>query len=240
MKQLDYSDAHPFENLLKNERTAGNKLTFAFRRYLDAELDYVKHKIYFRDGPLMSKKEYASKTKVLEAGCGSGRLLRELAFFVSEIVGVDHSYAQIEAAEHMIKQNKLTNARAIYADINDMPFEDGYFDISLSAFGTFGNHHHDKFAVLKEMRRVTKSKGRVLLSVYGENAAEFQKELYDSLGVESRVLGDFTIYTFPDGTGSMAERFSQNKLRKLFADSGFNNFKIEGLGEFGYMCDLKK
>lgn len=220
MKQLDYSETRSFDEITE-------RLTPAFVQYLDAEWNHIRSRVL-------------RKMKVLEVGCGSGRVLRELAPLVSELVGLDHSYAQVEATEKTVKEHKLANVRIIYADATDLPFGESYFDMSISAFNTFGNLSYDKFRALKEMRRVTKPRGRILLSVYGENAAEFQKEMYDNVDAESRVLGDFTIYTFPDGLVGAAERFSEKKLRKLFTDSGFSDFRIERLAEFGYMCDLRK
>ena len=216
-KMVSYSEVQPYDKIL------GDKLTPAFARYLEEELSYIKSAV-------------SKDARVLEVGCGAGRVIKELAPLVLEIVGTDHSFAQVEAADRIL--NKYKNVKIVFCDGRNIPTPDAYFDLTFSAFNTFGNLCYDKFRVLLEMRRVTK--GRVLLSVYGENADTYQKELYDNIGIKSRSIGDFTLYEFPDGGNGMAERFSERKLRRLFRDSSFSdsNIEIVRIGEFGYMCDL--
>jgi ubiquinone/menaquinone biosynthesis C-methylase UbiE len=64
---------------------------------------------------------------VLDAGCGSGLLFRLVAPIVKTIVGVDTSKNLLISAKERMK--KYENAHLIRADVDNMPFGKGVFDI---------------------------------------------------------------------------------------------------------------
>ncbi len=64
---------------------------------------------------------------VLDAGCGSGLLFSYVAPGVKTIVGVDTSRNLLTLAKEKLR--KLENAHVIRADVDNMPFRKGVFDI---------------------------------------------------------------------------------------------------------------
>src|SRR3989338_8212111 len=62
---------------------------------------------------------------VLDAGCATGRLAREISRYARSVVGVDASTKMIEYAERTNSTNKI---RYEVADITSIRFRDNEFD----------------------------------------------------------------------------------------------------------------
>ncbi|MFA6096450.1 MAG: class I SAM-dependent methyltransferase [Candidatus Paceibacterota bacterium] len=94
--------------------------------------------------------------KILDLGCGDGRLSAELVRKGHEVWGVDIFPNGIEDA-------KKKGINAIEADIEaKLPFQDSAFDLVL-ALDTL-EHLYDEEGVLKEVFRILKADGKVIIS----------------------------------------------------------------------------
>jgi ubiquinone/menaquinone biosynthesis C-methylase UbiE len=106
----------------------------------------------------------ASGNAVLDVGCGAGEVCVELAAIVGpagRVAGVDLSEAMVEAARRNVAASgKPVDLRA--ASAYELPFADGAFDAVRSE--RVFQHLDDPEAALREMLRVTKPGGRVVLS----------------------------------------------------------------------------
>lgn len=92
--------------------------------------------------------------KILDAGCGVGRLTPTFSMFhkPEEVVGIDWSVNMLDQAE---KNNSTANFQK--APLWDIPFDDGYFDMTI-AFTSLCHTLDDKFQdSLNELARVTKN-----------------------------------------------------------------------------------
>jgi SAM-dependent methyltransferase len=103
--------------------------------------------------------------RVLEVGCGSGVVARDLAAMVGRrgaVVGVDTSRAVLAAARRLCRP-VAGHARITLrlGDGNHLPFADGSFDAALGI--TVILHVAEPGAVVREMARVTRPGGRVAL-----------------------------------------------------------------------------
>lgn len=97
---------------------------------------------------------------VLDAGCGTGRLLVRLrdAFPAATLVGVDAAAGMIEVAS---RKPSLQGVRLVAGGVEALPLEDAACDVVVS---TVSFHHwHDQAAGLREVARVLRPGGRVLL-----------------------------------------------------------------------------
>ena len=76
----------------------------------------------------LSKVDLPDGARVLEAGCGSGAVCRELALHpeVSEVVGLDPSPVFLEKARELAAA--VPNLRFDEGDARSLPYEDGEFD----------------------------------------------------------------------------------------------------------------
>lgn len=115
------------------------------------------------------EKEVHPDDKVLDAGCGYGRL----APLFARYVGVDFAPAFIEEAE-----KRYPDKRFMEADLRKLPFKDKEFDVGLVVsvkhmiVGNLGAHEWKKME--NELKRVCK---KVIIMEYGgsENAEDVRK-----------------------------------------------------------------
>lgn len=99
--------------------------------------------------------------RVLDAGTGNGRYLRVLQKQVdsdAELVGCDLSIGMLRRAAVRLKNGK---AHLLTADVTRLPYHDQAFDAVV--FGWVLEHLQDQLDGLKELARVLKPGGRVLL-----------------------------------------------------------------------------
>ena len=101
--------------------------------------------------------------RVLEVGCGTGVVCRDLARMVGprgRVVGVDPSRVLIQAAGRLAREQGLTSRiRFKVGDGARLRFRDGTFDATLAI--TVFLHTPNPEAILKEMIRVTRPGGVV-------------------------------------------------------------------------------
>ena len=109
--------------------------------------------------------------RVLEVGCGTGVVARDLAARVGptgHVAGVDPTTVLIDVAERLRAEHGLANASFSVESGTALPFADASFD--LAAAITVLCHVPERADVLREMARVTRPGGTVLI-VDGEYAA---------------------------------------------------------------------
>jgi arsenite methyltransferase len=108
---------------------------------------------------------------VLEIGCGTGVITRDLANRVGDrgrIVGSDPSAGMIAVARQLADDAGLRGLQFEVQDARELPYSDGTFDLVVVV--TVLSHVTDPVSVLREVTRVTKPGGRVLI-VDGDFAA---------------------------------------------------------------------
>jgi SAM-dependent methyltransferase len=101
--------------------------------------------------------------RVLEVGCGSGVVLRDLAARVGrrgEVVGLDHSRTILAAARRLCRPAPGCGRIVLrHGEGGRLPFATGRFDVTLGI--TVILHVADPLPVVREMARVTRPGGRV-------------------------------------------------------------------------------
>jgi len=113
---------------------------------------------------------------VLDVACGPGLLACALAPYVQKVTGIDLVPAMIEKAQTTQQEKRLSNVAWKIGDISPLPFADSSFSVVVCRYAF---HHFLKpEAVLAEMFRVTKPKGRVaIIDVFTSSVA--QSDVYD-------------------------------------------------------------
>ena len=96
---------------------------------------------------------------LLDCGCGPGSITLGLAEVVSpgEVVGIDLEPKMIERAKALARENQITNVNFAVADINNLPFDEGQFDVVFSS--SVLEHLVDPVNALKAIHRVLKPGG---------------------------------------------------------------------------------
>lgn len=145
----------------------------AFAQSYDVEEDHIGTRIFRRQEEIIyslllkANDSQAGETqvKVLDVGCGTGRL----EFFLStkfpkcEITGVDFS---IQMLFHALMKGKPEQVKYRQAEAENLPFEDGEFDVVLHAFGV--TSYSKQRYCLPEAYRVLRPGGIALFTAYNE------------------------------------------------------------------------
>lgn len=98
----------------------------------------------------------------LDVACGPGVLACALAKQVRQAAGIDLTPAMLEQARRTQQEQRLTNVEWILGDVTAMPFADGSFDVVTCRFAF--HHFPEPLKVLREMRRVCRGGGRVVVA----------------------------------------------------------------------------
>ena len=98
---------------------------------------------------------------VLDVGCGPGLLACAFARVVQRATGIDLTPAMLDQARKLQLQQGLSNVNWREGDITALPYSDHEFSI-VSCRYVF-HHLEDPLAVLKEMARVCRPGGRVVV-----------------------------------------------------------------------------
>ena len=186
----------------------------------------------YRDWPEFAvfKKYIKSGDKVLDAGCGNGRLFDYLKELKVEYQGIDISPKLIATA-----QNKYPKTKFKVADILSLPFIDQLFDVLVS----IATLHHVpsteyREQVIKDFYRVLKPGGYLLITVWNLAQTEMNKELnnlpstYIIKKDSCQIIDVMRPWKNPAGQ-VLAKRylhaFSQTELEQLNEKNGFKVIK---------------
>jgi len=109
-----------------------------------------------------------SNSKVLDIATGTG----DIAYLFSEktqhVTGIDFTPEMIDIAK---KRFKDTNINFLIADVLELPFEDNCFNIVSISFGI--RNVDDITQAIKEMHRVLKSNGKMMILEFGQAIPPF-------------------------------------------------------------------
>lgn len=175
-----------------------------------------QEKIVFSDKPNMFRLKAVlkflkgKKGKLLDVGCSDGRIMQYFIQKGFECEGIDISDKAIEFGKRRslnIKKVDITKK---------LPFKDETFDITFC--GEVLEHLLDPFATVKEMHRVLKKKGSIVITV--PNTCMFRNLFLILLG---RPLAYSCTYDGPH-----YRDFCEKEAIRILKSAGFRNIKIKG------------
>jgi SAM-dependent methyltransferase len=201
----------------------------------DAALGYEQFFVpaIFHQWPakIISIAEIADGNDVLDIGCGTGALTRELAQFVTKkgsVTGFDLSESMLGVA-----REACPGATFQQGNVADMPFDESTFDAVVSAFMLM--FVPDPQQALSEMRRVLRPGGRIVASVWQELD---NNRVYGALVEATREVVD------DKSADSLAWPFTMGeagKLTDLLKSEGLEDISItahDGYAEFPSVEDF--
>lgn len=116
--------------------------------------------------------DVAPGSRFLDVAAGSGALSIPAARRGADVVATDIAPTMIERLAARARREGLANLRTVVMDGQDLEFADGSFDVSASQYGV--SLFPDVKRGLREMVRVTRPGGRVLVVAFGAaRKAEF-------------------------------------------------------------------
>ncbi len=194
------------------------------RRYLDAEVAFVADQV-------------RGATRVLELGCGYGRVLREIASRAPRVVGCDISRSSLGFARSFLGPRGGTPL--VGADAARLPFRTGSFDVVLCIQNGISAFDTDHAQLAFEAARVTRAGGRILFSSY---APAIWNERLDWFRAQARagLLGPIDEDKTGDGTivctdGFRAATVDGPEFERLFAGLG-RSVEIREVDESSLFC----
>nr|WP_255679999.1 methyltransferase domain-containing protein [Methanosarcina sp. DH2] len=102
-------------------------------------------------------------SRILDIATGTGQQAFAFAKKGYEVIGIDLSEAMLDVAK---KKNKFKNAKFEVADATNLLFEDNSFDVSSISFALHDMPLSIREKVLKEMVRVTRPEGIIVIVDY--------------------------------------------------------------------------
>ena len=110
--------------------------------------------------------------RVLDLACGPGIVAEVITQHVRRVVGVDITPAMIRLASERLAKAHLTNGVFAVSSAETLPFEENEFDQILTRLSF--HHFTDVAAVLAEVRRMLRPRGRLIVAdvVSSEDADE--------------------------------------------------------------------
>jgi len=200
-----YSDSLAAERLKRCYELA----TPAVRRYLDAETRYVRK--WIRSGD-----------RVLELGCGYGRVLRELATETRRLVGIDTSLASLGMARRYLAD--LPHVSLVQSDAVRPALAPHSFDVVLCTQNGVSAFHADHIVLFENAAGLVAPGGTLLFSTY---AREFWAHRLEWFRIQARqgLVGEIDEATTGDGTivckdGFTASTLDATDFRRLAAHIG--------------------
>ena len=115
-------------------------------------------------------------SSLMDIGCGGGRVGQECLSMSIEYTGVDSSQSFID----ICTEDGLS---AFKCDMCNLPFQDNSQDYitSIASFHHIASYER-RIAALKEMKRVLRPKGKILLSVWSINQPEKTRRTFTKYG----------------------------------------------------------
>jgi ubiquinone/menaquinone biosynthesis C-methylase UbiE len=201
------------------------------RQYLDAEARFVIESV-------------KGASRVLELGCGFGRVMKELAPHVTRIVGNDISRGSLELASSHLRH--VGNCDLVRMDASRLAFRDGAFDAvlciqnGLSAFG------RDRPTVVAEAARVADEGGRILFSSYSSRIWEDRLDWFRAQSREG-LVGELDESQTTNGTivckdGFRASTVGKDEFRALFRSAGLEAsiHEVDGSSVFARAVKMRR
>lgn len=155
-------------------------------------------------------RDFARAGRVLEVGCGTGLLLRRVAPLASEAVGLDLSHGMLSVA----RERAL---RVVGGSASRLPFRSGAFDLVYS-FKVLA-HVPDIREAVREMVRVTRPGGRLVLEFYNRRSLRYLVRRLRPAGRVGPQTTEDDVYTRFDAL---------DELRALLP-TGTRLLRVEGL-----------
>jgi len=187
--------------ILENKRRAR-----VFYKYLSKVYDTVNPFIWNEEmrAEALAMLDVEADDRVLDVGCGTGFGTEGLLEHTENVHGLDQSVHQLEKA--WAKLGKHDPVSFYRGDAERLPFKDDTFDVVWSS-GSI-EYWPDPVATLRDMRRVTKPGGQVL--VVGPN--------YPKTGVMQKVADAIMLF------------YDRDEADRMFRAAGYDDLRHREMG----------
>ncbi|HUV35776.1 MAG TPA: class I SAM-dependent methyltransferase [Patescibacteria group bacterium] len=196
------------------------------RRYLEEEVRHVLGHL-------------SPASRVLELGCGYGRVLARIAAWSRFAVGIDTSMGSLVLARRELGQS--ANYRLLAMDAAQLGFADGVFDCVVCVQNGISAFRVDERRLIGEAVRVTRPGGTILLSSYAEAFWDHRLAWF-RIQADEGLIGEIDEERTGRGQivcrdGFTATTFGPERFRELTASIGVDARMIEVDGS-SIFCEI--
>ncbi|HEY5702379.1 MAG TPA: methyltransferase domain-containing protein [Gammaproteobacteria bacterium] len=162
-------------------------------------------------------------SSILDIGCGTGLHLEMYRNFGCSLYGIDTSPSMLEKAKARLGKN--VDLRK--ADATEIPFNSDFFDLVLCMLVLHEMDDNIRYNVLKEMHRVVKQNGRVLVIDFHAGKARlplgslFKTIIFISeFSAGSRHFRNYRQFMSSGGLPTLIDRSQMKIEKKKITDNG--------------------
>ena len=164
--------------------------------------------------------------RFLDVAGGTGGLSLPAARLGAQVLATDWSPGMIERFEARVREEGLSNAAGRVMDCHALELPDDHFDVTGSQFGVMLVPEQPR--ALREMVRVTRPGGRVLVIAYGSPAELEFLQIF--IGALTAVAPGFP--GLPDDPPPLEFQVSDpNVLRRRLTEAGLKDVRVERMAE---------
>lgn len=196
------------------------------KQYLEAEVQFVLDQL-------------SSSYKVLELGCGYGRVLQKLVPKARGVFGIDTSIASLDLAKAFLAGQP--NVDFFLMNAVSLGFRDQCFDVVVAIQNGISAFKVDPHELIKESLRVTKNGGYVLFSSYSDKFWNDRLEWF-KIQAQEGLLGEIDWNKTRDGIIVCKDGFKATTVSSgdfaLFAANLNVQARIEEIDESSVFCTI--
>jgi ubiquinone/menaquinone biosynthesis C-methylase UbiE len=164
--------------------------------------------------------------RFLDVAAGTGGLSLPAARLGAQVLATDWSPGMIERFEARVREEGLSNAAGRVMDCHALELPDDHFDVTGSQFGVMLVPEQPR--ALREMVRVTRPGGRVLVIAYGSPAELEFLQIF--IGALTAVAPGFP--GLPDDPPPLEFQVSDpDVLRRRLTEAGLKDVRVERMVE---------
>jgi len=170
----------------------------------------------------LARRVPTSAQRVLEVASGTGRVTRQLAARFGELVATDLNEAMLARARAVVTDPRIEWR---VADMQALPFADGSFDAVVCQFGLM--FAPDKLLALRELRRVVRPGGVVMVSTWNDLAKNGAAQVAHEQALATFPADPPAFYLTPFSL------FDRDAVCTLLDAAGFAEIRVETVDTMG-------
>lgn len=183
-----------------------------YRKSSSAQLQWARE--------LLSTLQLSGNEKILDIGCGDGKITAEIAKRLStgSVLGIDSSEEMINFSIRNFPQDEHRNLNFRLVDVRKLPF-DSEFDVIFS--NATLHWVIDHATILQGIKKSLKPGGRILLQMGGRGNASALFTVLDSVLAKDRWGNFFRDFSFPYGF------YGVDEYRMWLKQAGLKEKRVE-------------
>lgn len=194
----------------------------------------IFEKLFIREKNYL-KNNIQNDSMVLDVACGNGRNIENILCVSKNIIGIDIDSKIVKKTRLKFKKNPQVDV--IEGSVFNLPFPKKSFDVVVLLM-TLVNFEDKKIAALKEMKRVLKDNGKMIISVYSEDSLINRLEQYKKIKLPIKYTLETKVVFEDMAEAGTSEQFSVNDINGLGKKIGMKVANLEKVPNIAYIFEF--